>query len=108
MQQQPQQPMSMGQNINALVAIAQYVSFIMNALLRRPGTWGSRHAGWHMMISWLILLSYGPLFFPYADARPMFWLWEAATVMLVVHRLAAVLWQWMGYSRQHSLYGGRS
>jgi hypothetical protein len=102
--QQSQQQPSLAQNVNAVVAIAQYMSVIGGVFVRWPGTWGKRHAGMHMAVSWIIMFLFGPLFFKQADPRPMLYLWIAATALLLLHRIAGAFRR----LRVHSLYTGKS
>jgi hypothetical protein len=102
-QDQQQQP-SMAQNFNMVIAIAQYISMISEVFTRLPGTWGKRHAGLHMGVSWVILFCFGGFFFRHDDPMPMFYLWVAATSLLLLHRIVGAVWP----PRVHSLYTGTS
>jgi hypothetical protein len=95
---------SFSQGVNAIPAIAQYLSMIGTVFVRWPGTWGCRFAGLHMAVSWGVMFIFGPLFFPQADPMPMVYLWLGATGLLLLHRIACA----QKNPRAHSLYGGWS
>jgi hypothetical protein len=101
---QSQQPFQeVRQTANALIAAAQIMGKMAEVFLRVPGTFGDRFLGLQAVFSWIILLIWGPLIFPTEDPRPMLWLWIAATVMLIIHRITGAFRK----NEEHSLYSGR-
>lgn len=112
----PQSPFQeIRQNVNILVGIAQCISRPIEALLRRPGTWGERYMSFQAMIGWLFCAMfssfyrdhYPPFFRPQNDPMPMFYLLMLITGMLVVHRVAGIWRRSNGYLC-HSVYSGQS
>src|SRR3984957_2115974 len=102
-EQQPQQA-SLSQNLNVLIGLVQIISKAGDVFMRRPGTWGSRHANFQMALSFIVLFCFGPMTFPRESPTPMLYLFVAAIALLLVHRIAG----WLRSHRVHSMYTGRS
>lgn len=104
-QEQQQEPFQdMRRSANMLIALAQIMCKMLEVFVRVPGTFGSRYLGFQAVFSWLLLLVWGPIFFPTEDPRPLLWVWVGATVWLLVHRIAGLFRR----TEEHSRYWGRS
>jgi hypothetical protein len=71
-----------------LFGLADAGSRMLEVFLRREGTFGSRYHGLNTVLSWVFMASFGPLFFPRHDQRPLYYAWLCATALLLVHRAA--------------------
>jgi hypothetical protein len=94
-------------NFGMLIGLCQIISMLLTVFLRRPGTWGTRHAGFQMILSWVFAFVFSPLFFPRHLAWPMLVLWIASTVLLLLHRVVGMQLRLKGYECS-SRYTGRS
>src|SRR3984957_20527860 len=102
-QEQQSQQASLSQSLDVLIGLVQIISKAGDVFMRRPGTWGSRHANFQMALSLIVLFCFGPMAFPRENPNPMLLLFVAAIALLLVHRIAG----WLRSHRGHSLYAGR-
>jgi hypothetical protein len=94
------------QQVNLLIAIVQIIAMPLSPWFRRFGTWGTRFAGFHMLLGWLSIPLF-ILFFPKADGGPLMAVWLATAFMLLLHRIEGARLRWKGYWVP-SNYSGRS
>ncbi len=92
---------------NAAIGLTQAIAAPFEAWLRKPGSWGERHAGTHMALGWLALLAVPALMFPREPQGPVVLFWLATTLLLLVHRVEGVRLRWRGY-QAHSRFTGVS